>query len=188
MKAPRLAVQPLEGVTLETVKTLAKGASDRDTAILYALLDTGARAREFLSIDLSDVNQATGEILIRSGKGRKPRFVYLGRQSRKALRRYLKHIQDTHPALWVTRDGDRLEYAGLRSLLTRRAKKAGIQPPALHDFRRGFALSMLRAGVDIYTLAKLMGHADITVLSRYLKLTDQDAARAHRQHSPIDNL
>ena len=104
------------------------------------------------------------------------------------MRRYLKERTDNTPALWINRDGDRLEYTGLRSLLARRAKQAKIQPPALHDFRRGFALVMLRVGVDIYTLAKLMGHEGILVLQRYLKLTDQDAREAHRRHSPVDSL
>ena len=84
VKAPKLAAQPLEGVDVEAVRALAKGATVRDTAILYALMDTGARAREFLDLNLSDVNQATGEILIRSGKGRKPRYVFIGRTARKA--------------------------------------------------------------------------------------------------------
>ncbi|MCX6002699.1 MAG: hypothetical protein NTY79_09285, partial [Chloroflexi bacterium] len=37
---------------------------DRDTAILLCLLDTGARASEFLSVNLDDINQARGDILI----------------------------------------------------------------------------------------------------------------------------
>lgn len=47
---------------------------------------------------------------------------------------------------------------------------------------------MLRASVDLYTLAKLMGHEGIGVLERYLKLIDMDAAEAHRRASPVDNL
>jgi integrase len=73
---------------------------DRDAAILLCLLDTGARANEFLSINLEDINQARGDILIRQGKGHKPRTVYVGKQSKRALRRYLKHRQDDYPALW----------------------------------------------------------------------------------------
>jgi integrase len=38
---------------------------DRDTAIVLCLLDTGARANEFLSVNLDDINQARGDILIR---------------------------------------------------------------------------------------------------------------------------
>jgi len=63
-----------------------------------------------------------------------------------------------------------------------------MKPPAIHDFRRGFALAMLRAGVDLYTLAKLMGHEGIEVLQRYVRLTEADAEAAHRRASPVDNL
>jgi integrase/recombinase XerD len=75
---------------------------DRDAAILLCLLDTGARASEFLGINLEDINQARGDILIRHGKGNKPRTVYIGKQSKRALRRYLRHRRDESPALWVT--------------------------------------------------------------------------------------
>ena len=70
--------------------------------------------------------------------------------------------------------------------MTRRAKQANVSPPALHDFRRAFALSMLRSGTDIFTLAKLMGHKGITVLQRYLKQTHQDTEEAHRRSSPVE--
>jgi site-specific recombinase XerD len=79
IKTPRVDMEPLEGVSLETVKQMVKVCEhgtftgDRDAAILFGLLDTGARAREFLSINLADVNQATGNVLIRTSKNRKPR-------------------------------------------------------------------------------------------------------------------
>jgi integrase/recombinase XerD len=197
IKPPRVALEPLEGVSLETVLQLVKVSDSRDAAILLCLFDTGCRAREFLAVDLSDVNQATGEILIRQSKSRKPRLVYLGRRSRKALRRYLAGRTDNNPAskamrdnaaLWVSCDGDRLSYGGLRGVIERAAKRANVTRPALHDFRRGFALAMLRAGVDLYTLARLLGHEGIDVLKRYVKLTDADSREAHRRASPVDNL
>jgi integrase/recombinase XerD len=196
VKAPKLAVEPITGVSLETVMQLVKACKrgtftgDRGAAIFLTLFDTGARAAELLSMNLEDVS-VTGEILIRSGKGRKPRYVYLGRTARKALRRYLKHRRDDHPALWVVHPDwgpGRLAYSGLKMILKRAAKRAGIDKPALHDFRRGFALAMLRNGTDIFTLAKLMGHSGITVLQRYLAQTDQDAKEAHRRASPVDSL
>ena len=163
---------------------------DRDAAIFLCLLDTGARATEFLSINLSDINQARGDILIRQGKGHKPRTVYIGKQSKRALRRYLNHRRDDSSALWVTHprcDSERLSYDGLRGILSRRSQEAGVEAPSLHDFRRAFALSMLRNGTDIFTLAKLMGHEGITVLQRYLKQTNLDTEEAHRRAGPVDN-
>jgi site-specific recombinase XerD len=49
----------------------------------------------------------------------------------------------------------------------------------LHSFQRTFALNLLRAGVDIISLEKLMGHDDLQVLRRYLAQTTDDIAEAH---------
>ena len=42
--------------------------------------------------------------------------------------------------------------------------------------------------VDIYSLQLLMGHADLQVLRRYLKQTEQDTWAAHVKGSPVDKL
>ena len=59
--------------------------------------------------------------------------------------------------------------------------------PSPHDFRKAFALSMLRNGPDMFTLAKLMSHEGITVLQRYLNSTNQDTQVAHRRASPVEH-
>ena len=197
VKAPIIPREPLEPVSIESINKLINTCSRgtftnrRDKAILLSLLDTGARAGEFLKINLDDINQVMGDILIRAGKGGKPRTVFIGKQTRKSLRQYLGERNDNSPALWITdptHGSDRLTYWGLRSMIIRRSRSAGIQAPSLHDFRRAFALAMLREGVDVYTLAKLMGHSTIDVLKYYLKQTTEDMAIAHSQHGPVDNL
>ena len=45
----------------------------------------------------------------------------------------------------------------------------------------------LQPGVDVFSLQKLMGHADLQVLRRYLAQTTEDIAQAHRIGSPVDN-
>ena len=195
VKPPRVPLEPIEPVSFEAIdkllKTCKRGTfvGDRDFAILFCLLDTGARAREFLDIDFQDLNQASGEIIIRQGKGNKLRFVYLSKKSRKNLRKYLNQRKDDSSAIWVTHPrfgSQRMTYDGLRAVITRRSKEAGIEEPCLHDFRRAFCLSMLRSGTDIFTLSKLMGHTSITVLQRYLKQTSDDTREAHRRASPVD--
>ena len=193
VKAPKLAIEPLEPAVLGDVAKMLDTCEkctfygDRDRAIMFCLLDTGARASEFLSMDLEDLNPITGAILIRRGKGRKPRTVYLGQKSRKAVRAYLRHRRDNNTVLWVTQEGERLTYWGLNEIISRRAEAANVKKPELHSFRRAFALNMLRAGVDIYSLQELMGHADLQVLRRYLKQTNEDLQIAHRKGSPVDN-
>lgn len=150
------------------------------------MLDTGCRAQEFVDLDLEDVNVVSGEVHIKHGKGDKSRVVFLGQKAKRALKVYLYQRSDPNPALWINDEQNRLSYSGLRQIIRRRAKRAGVKEPALHSFRRAFAINMLRSGVDIYSLRQLMGHADIQVLQRYLKLEPSDLAAAHQRGSPVD--
>lgn len=193
VKAPKLDIQPLEPVELDKVKKLIDSCPNtfeglRDKAIFYALLDTGARANELLAMDSKDLNIVTGEILIKKGKGGKPRSVFVSKKSKKAIRQYLKLRNDDNPAFWVKANGERLTYWGLVDLLDARSKAAKIDRPSLHDFRRAFALNMLRNGVDIYSIQLLMGHADLQVLRRYLKQNTDDLAQAHKRGSPVEKM
>jgi site-specific recombinase XerD len=150
-------------------------------------MDTGARAGELVGMNLEDV-ELNGAVLIRQGKGGKPRTVYFGRKTRQAIRKYLRKRTDKSNALWASNVGERLTYWGLRQIIRRRAEKAGVEVPSLHDFRRYFALECLRSGkMSIYELQHLMGHSDLQVLRRYLAITEQDTEQAHRRASPVDN-
>lgn len=151
-------------------------------------MDSGARVGEFTALNCDDIDPTDGAVTIRKGKGNKGRTVFLGKKARRALRAYLRLRSDGSPALWVTRDGERLQVGSLQDVLKRRAILAGVPVASPHDYRRSFALNMLRAGVDIYNLAKLMGHADISVLRHYLALLDDDTRAAHDKGSPADKL
>jgi len=152
--APKVAEQPLDPVPLSDLKVMLATSErrtftgDRDRAILLALLDTGCRASEFLALSLDDVNLRSGAVIIRKGKGRKFRTAFLGAKTRREVVRYLRHRESGGP-MWVTVQGTRLTYSGLRQIVRRRAAKAGVPTPGLHSFRRAFALTCLRAGMDV---------------------------------------
>jgi integrase/recombinase XerD len=94
--APKVPAKIIEPVPLEDVDLLlatCKGNSlfdKRDKAIMLFLLDTGARAQEVCDVNLEDVEMNMGKVLIREGKGRKARFVFIGSKTIKALRAYLR--------------------------------------------------------------------------------------------------
>lgn len=193
VKAPKVPIQPLQPVSVDHLIKLIKTCSSdrlldcRDKSLLLFLFDTGARAKEVVQVDISDADLISGSVIIRRGKGSKPRVVFLGKASRKALRHYLAKRNDNNPALWITNLGERLTYWGLDMMINRRSHQAKIKAPPLHSFRRAFALNMLRAGVDIFSLQTLMGHTDLQVLRRYLAQTTNDIEAAHRKGSPVDN-
>ncbi|NLF02021.1 MAG: tyrosine-type recombinase/integrase [Anaerolineales bacterium] len=193
---PRVPIEPLEPVGAKEIHGLLADCrrgtfyGDRDRAVILTLLDTGCRASEFLAMNHGDLDLTQGQALIRRGKGAKPRMVFIEAKCRKSLAAYFRHLgkSGSDDPVWVTKAGDRLTYEALRDVLRRRARSAGIEPPTLHAFRRTFALTCLRNGMDIFSLQRLMGHADLTVLRRYLAQTDEDVKKAHRRFSPAQVL
>jgi len=190
VRAPKVRSEPLEPVSMADLRKMIAGSNVRDKAILMALLDTGARAAEFIAMNIEDLDLRSGAILILHGKGAKRRIVFLGKKALRATLRYLRVRPDAPSSapLWATDEGGRMTYTGLRMLVKRRAIAAGVSVPALHSFRRAFALVSLRAGMDVYSLQRLMGHADLSMLRRYLAQTQQDLAEAHARAAPTDRL
>lgn len=192
VKAPKQSQVIIEPISFDSIEKLIQTCEegtfrgDRDKAIILSLLDTGARASEFLAMNLENID-ADGTITIEHGKGDKPRKVFLGKKSKKAIRRYLRHRTDNNQALWVGNNEQRLTYDGLRAIFTRRAKIADITPSPIHSFRRAFALAMLRNNVDVFSLQKILGHSSLVILRKYLAQNDEDIKQAHLLGSPVDN-
>ena len=191
VKTPKVSEDPLPPVSLDVVNQMVKSCGNhwhgiRDTAILLCLLDTGARAAEFTALNVEDIDMRSGSVEINRGKGGKSRTVFIEKTAQRALKNYLRNRQEG--PLWVKNDGERLTYDGLRSMVRNRAIEAKVVPPTPHDFRRAFAINMIRAGCDLETLRRLMGHANLHTLHRYLRFVNDDLRRVHSQTSPANQL
>ncbi len=193
IKAPKVPQEIIAPVELADVQRLvAVCGSDyqgvRDKAILLTLLDAGPRVSELTNFDVADLNAFTGELVIRKGKGQKGRINFLGQRTRRAVRAYLKRRGNAPGPLFLNRHRCRMKYPAVRSVLTRRARQAGLASvPSPHDFRRAFALNCLRNGMDLLSLQRLLGHTDLSVLRLYVKQTAGDLQVAHAAGSPVDH-
>jgi integrase/recombinase XerC/integrase/recombinase XerD len=176
--------QPLlEPIAPETITALlgicdASEIGKRDRAVFLTLLDSGMRAGEITALIVGDLDQSDGSITLRKTKSKKARIVFISEHTKCAVFEYLEcrsQVQYDQPLFLAYATTGRvglLTYNGLRAIVTRRAKQAGIKPPSLHGFRRTFALSMLRSGADVISISRLMGHGSLPAIQRYLK-TDE---------------
>jgi len=166
----------------------------RDRAMTLALLDSRLRASEFVGLRVNSVDMRSGLVTV-LGKGGKQRTVRFGTKTRQAIIKYLARRQAVTQAspLWVAYQpggGERgqLTPRGLQMVFRRLGREAGVTPCHPHRFRRTFALWCLRDRMDLHSLRLLMGHSSLAVLQRCLALAGEDIERAHRLHSPVDNL
>jgi len=188
VKAPKVPEQLLDPAPLEDIAALIKAADVRDRAMLLVLIDTGLRAGELVALNAADFDQAEGVLYVRHGKGGLARVAPLGSRARRALRQWLRLRPDDGPALFCSADSRRLTYWGLREILRRLAIRAQVRAPTLHSIRRAFGLSMLRAGTDLLTVSRLLGHSSPSQTPKYLKQAISDLRAAVERASVADRL
>jgi integrase len=170
----------------------------RDLAIVGLMLLQGLRSAEVLGLNPDDVLLSEGQLRVR-GKGGKLRFLPLAPETVQLLEHYMR-LERPNPcsaALFVSLKGpargQRMTPAGLRSLFRHHRRTTGIRIANPHRFRHTFASDMLRAGVSLPALMRLMGHSDIQTTLLYVQVTPQDVyleyARAVAQHiRPIPGI
>lgn len=166
----------------------------RDEAVLLMLLDTGLRASEICAVRVRDLDMQAKRLTV-LGKGGKARLVFFGRTCAKALWNCVREEpREADGSLFLSdrggRAGDGLTRSGLGQLLERLGRAAGVETVRVspHSCRHTFALNFLRAGGNVFSLQTLLGHTDVKMTQRYVRLAEGDIERQHRQFSPMDRL
>jgi site-specific recombinase XerD len=153
--------------------------TSRDLAIVGLMLLQGLRSKEVLGLNREDVFLSEFEMRVR-GKGNKLRVLPLASDTALLLDHYLRleRPQGCGPALFVSLKGPargaRMTPAGLRSLFRHHRRTTATPQANPHRFRHTFASEMVRAGISLPALMKLMGHAQISTTMIYVQISPRD--------------
>jgi len=146
-------------------------------AMVIIAVETGLRREEMLALRRSQVSIDQREIHLR-GKQTKTRRDRVVPMSARAVEAY-KSVNGEGDWVFSNHDGERLRTLDAWWLPLKKA--AGLNDVRWHDWRHTFATRFLRATGDIYALARILGHAQITMTTRYLHLVSEDLHVRMRQ-------
>lgn len=163
----------------------------RNLSMLWAMYGCGLRVSEVLSLAPSDVTGRRSEpvLHVRRGKGGKDRAnLAIPRQAALALEAW-ERVRPTSKFLYCTHKGTKLSDRYVRAMVARLSDFAGVyklnadnEPAPInpHMLRHSFATRHLRAGTDLRSIQRLMGHSKIATTEIYLHVEDAQLQAMNR--------
>lgn len=163
-------------------------------AILYGC---GLRCAEARNIKVTDIDLDRAVLHVRTGKGRKDRYMPLGKNLPLILEKYIRIQKPQNwlfPGMRYSKGSPRFfsvfePQFGQRSIqwaIGRAAQLAGIVKRVnVHCLRHTYATHLLEDGVNILTIKELMGHANIRTTMIYLHVAQ---VNNQQKCSPLDTL
>ncbi len=146
----------------------------------------GLRMNELRLLKISDVDINRKQIHVRMGKGKKDRYVIL---SEFLSRKFPQYLAEVKPKIYLFEGQTPSEPMGERSIqyvIAEALKRTEIKKDvSMHTLRHSFATHLLEDGVDIYSIQRLLGHADIRSTIIYLHVAE---VKPRMAHSPLDTL
>jgi integrase len=177
LKVPQRVVVPLS--TEEVARFWSSFRTARDLAIVALMLLNGLRSREVLGLKLGELLFGEARMRVR-GKGLRVRLLPLPPETIRILQCWLKterpltNAPEVFVSLKGKARGQAMTPAGLRSLFRHHRSTSSVPEANPHRFRHTFASDMIRAGVSLPALQRLLGHAYIQTTLVYIQLTPQD--------------
>ena len=148
----------------------------RDHALLTVAVQTGLRVSELAGLCCEDVQLGTGANVRCHGKGRRQRCTPLTPLSAKVLGAWIRErASQPGDPLFPTSRGGPLSRDAIALLVAKHAATAAENCSSLHakavsphTLRHTCAMNLLHAGVDVATIALLLGHSNLRSVESYI--------------------
>lgn len=168
----------------------------RHRVMIALLYGCGLRCAEVRNLTIADIDFGRATLLVRQSKGRKDRYMPLGKLLPGILEEY---IRIERPKSWLFpgqrgRNSTRFSSVfdpkfGQRSVqwaIKRAAQLARIKKNvSVHSLRHTYATHLLEDGVNILSIKELLGHVFLKTTMIYLHVAQ---IRIHDKCSPLDSL
>lgn len=173
--------QEIESVFKKIAQEARPMVKNRDACIVAMGLGTGLRVSAIVNINIEDIDFATKTIRVIE-KGRKIREINFAENLKNLLliwindRKIYFNGEDTGP-LFISQMKSRMSVNSVERLVKKYTSHLPkhITP---HKLRSSAAMNLHGAGVDVLTIASLLGHENITTTQRYIKAYDASKKEA----------
>ncbi|WP_333688485.1 site-specific integrase [Methylococcus capsulatus] len=172
LKEPEGRIRFLSDDERERLLMECRAHSEDLYAIVVLALSTGARKSEITGLAWADVDLKTGLATFQNTKNGYRRSVPLTGHALDLVKEIASRRRFKSEYLFPGRFTGRP--AVIQNIFEAAVKRAGIEDFHFHDLRHSAASYLVMAGVDMRTVAEILGHRDLKMTHRYAHLS-----RAH---------
>ncbi len=151
-------------LTEEEEKRLVESSCDHMKDIVTFAVNTGMRLGEILNLKWANVDMRSGIIKVEFTKSGKTRIVPMNGTVRAILSRPRKRGEE----YVFTNPDSEDRYREIKRSFKTGCRRASVEGLRFHDLRHTFASRLVRNGVDIGAVRKLLGHSSLLVTQRYV--------------------
>ncbi len=158
---PKKKIKLPEVLSIEEVKLILVNTNNiKHQTLLSFIYSCGLRIGETLNTKLVDLDLQRQFVHIKSGKGRKDRYVPVPFNMCRLLRKYIISQKPKY-FLFEGRNNGKYSPVSARQVLKRSLLKSEIKKSVtLHTLRHSYATHLLEKGTDIRYIQELLGHND----------------------------
>jgi len=188
IRAPRTLPRIVDPTSIDAFTAALR--TQRDRAMIDAMLLGGLRRCEVLGLRFTDINAGERRVFIAEGKGGHERIVPISSRFFIALAAYLT---EERPDRGVTdrvfvvlkgpRRGQPLSAAGLDEIVAGAQRRAGIEHLTCHQLRHTCFTRLREAGMALEAIQAQAGHRSIESTRLYLHLANDWLAGEYRRAS-----
>lgn len=166
-------------------KTLGR----RDKTIISLALATGLRVGALVNINVDDIDFENNVIKVIE-KRQKVRELQIGDNTKNLLKEWIEFRADMYrdidsPALFFSKNYDRISVDAVADMLTKYCAWAGIKRITPHKLRSSSACALAKAGVPVKAISQQLGHSNSQVTMRYIDVFAEDKEKTKKI---LDNL
>lgn len=133
--------------------------------IIIIALNTGMRRGEILNLKWGNMDLERKFIFVERTKSGKVRNIPMNSLLENTLVGLWLRKADEEYVFWNTKSGKPIQ--DVKKSFKSACREAGIENLRFHDLRHTFATRLVESGVDIVTVAELLGHSSLRMTMRY---------------------
>ncbi len=166
---------------LDFIQTIQ--ASSR--AKVELILTTGIRMNELCHLEVKNIHFETLQIYLSFTKNGVPRYAAIPEEIVPTLK---EAISEAKGSKWLFPNPEGtgcIKQSAVKSLMRRIKSALHIEVLSSHKLRHLYATTLLKRGVDIKTVSRLLGHKSIRMTERYIDIIDTETYYSSRMNNPL---